>query len=288
MTVNTYRNEYKIGQEFVRYLASDIHIGHSNFDKKLFTKEFDRAKELEATIDINGDVIDLILPKDMKRYTASGDTVGVDSHVNTIIDRAVDLLTPYADNLRVIGHGNHEVSAVKFNGIDALKIIVHYLNKERNPKLKPIKLGGYQGFIREKFFRVSNGKSGGVKTFDIFYNHGQGGKAEVSKGSIDLERRKNIDSDVVWLGHKHTMKMEALDPILGLSVNDTPKIRDKIGIITGCFLKSIKEYDIEKDGYTIDYSTERFRTLTAYGGVLLHLTVGRDNINVDFTFTRTL
>ena len=75
MECNTFRYDYTGGATFNFYLASDTHFAHKLFDEDMFRREFNKAVESDATIDINGDVVDLIMPKDIRRYSASGDTI---------------------------------------------------------------------------------------------------------------------------------------------------------------------------------------------------------------------
>jgi len=290
IVTNVFRHDYTDVKEFYHFMASDLHFLNAKFDEKRFKKEFDRAMEYDATIDINGDIYDLIFPTDIKRYTRGSDVEPIiDAPVNHAVEYGVEMLRPYVDNIRILGCGNHEVSTIKFNNVDVVKMLVYSLNQIRNPELKKIRLGGYQGFIRNKYSKVGEGRSyGGTVKVDIFYNHGQGGKSEVTKGSIDLERRKNMDADIIWLGHKHQSKIEALDPIIGLTSSDNIYVKEKTGVITGCFLKRwINDYDIEKYGYRIDFESERFRTVSAYGGVLLRVEVKKNGVDMDFIFSRT-
>jgi len=264
MEANVFRFDYTTQHEFWFFLTSDIHFCHPVFDEKLFTAEFDEARKLGARIFINGDVMDLILPSDKKRYTAGNDGLNVDAHLNVAVDEAVERLTPYADNIDIIGCGNHETSPLKYGSTDPIDFLLRDLNRDRRDR--PIVHGGYTGFIR-LLFHVGGNR---VRKYDVYYNHGQGSSSEVTRGAIDLSRRQYISADLIWLGHKHTRIANDLDTEIGLTPGHHIYERKKRGVITGCYLRNVDRYDIKKEhGYRLSYSEQKMRTTQATGGALL-------------------
>lgn len=279
MEVNIFSDTYTTRTTFWRYLASDLHVDHAGFDHPRMKADFDEAVAADARIYIAGDVFDAILPADKKRFTASGQRERRDDVVNAMVDRAVEVLAPYADHIDMIAIGNHETSLIKHNGVDPVSLLLRDLNRVRKPETVErwgrIRHGGYQGFLRLRFERDGGAN---VKTYTIFYNHGQGGSAEVTKGGIDLARRSYISADLVWMGHKHTKIAELMDPEVGLDQANRLYVREKRGIITGCYIKPYSQYDIEADGYRLSFGAERMRVPQAQGGAMLRVDVSRDGI----------
>lgn len=259
---------YGFTQEFL--LSSDLHIGHADFDYDLFKKEFDEAKEKKARIFINGDVFDSILPKDMKRYRKSGDKYfQVDSVLNKQVEEAYKLLKPYGHLIDVIGIGNHETSVVNHNAFDPVSGLISLL---RCDGFKQIQHGGYEGFIVISLLRKNkNNDKAKSNRYVIFYNHGQGGKAEVTAGAIDLNRRIYVRADLIWLGHKHNKVQMHLPCEIGIDQYGNIYEKTKRGIITGAYVKNFRTYDIEQTGYQSSFSEEKQRTPQAKGGAFLSL-----------------
>ena len=278
MESNCITLDYSKQKEFDFYFCSDVHSESINFDRELFLAEMNEAKNKNAIIHIGGDFWSLISPKDFKRYTASNDTISIDGLINRLLRDGEKLLTPYVDNIHFISTGNHETSYLKYHGVDITLFLVDRLNRIRSKNLPAIIYGGYSGFIRYKFKWAENGC---IKKLDLFYNHGQGGTAEVTDGIIDLKRRQYVIADLIWLQHKHKKVMTTWSK-LSLRNNGDVQTTKTIGFITGCFVKSSK-YDINKDGYRINYGEEKMRTPVTNGGAFLKVL-----LSPKFTFRLTL
>ena len=261
------------------FFASDIHFDEPSFDRELFTRDFDRAKREGARILINGDVFGCILPGDLKRYTRGNDPGDTDGKINAALEKAEELFAPYVDNIDMIGLGNHEVSVLKYHHIDVTRMLIGFLNRRRSTGLPPIRHGGYTGYIRYQFSEPGRSH---VQHFDIFYNHGQGGSAEVTDGIIDIKRRLYTRSDVIWLGHKHRRFADEIDHEEGMADNGRIYDRKRWGIMTGCYSKLDGETDATKDGYRINYGEERMRTKQRTGGIHARLLIQRGKIDAEF------
>ena len=269
--------DYSKQKEHYHLLCSDIHFGNKGQNKKALKKDFDKARDLNANIYINGDWGDFILSGDRKRYTPSGDAYGTDNNVNMTINEAFDFFSEYSDLIKMIGTGNHEVSCQKFNNFDPTQQLIYSLN---NTHKTAIEHGQYCGYL---VLRYSHGDNGSVKSKKIFYNHGQGASAEVSKGTIDLNRHfYNKTCDILWLGHKHTKVLLPSEFIL--DVDQTGKIihRERAGLITGAYMTTASQYDGMKKGYRINYGEERMRNLQSTGGIFVKHTVSSEGIYQEF------
>ena len=283
MDSHTFRHQYKAKtatpDQFRIFLCSDLHADESGFDKELFTRDFETAKKDGARILINGDVFGCILPSDRKRYSRGNDTGDTDGKINEAVEKIGKLLAPYANNIDMIGLGNHEVSVLKYHHIDVTRMLLFYLAQFRDKKLPPIRHGGYTGFIRYAF--ECNG--GNRKAFDIFYNHGQGGNAEVTDGIIDIKRYQYVDANIIWLGHKHQRWAHEIDPAIGMLSNGRIYTKQRFGIMTGTYTNVFSETDATENGYRINFGEERMRTKQKQGGVKMTLNLYRDQILPEFT-----
>jgi hypothetical protein len=271
-----WRRDYKDGQRFAIFLASDLHLEDPDCDLALLKSEFDAAKAEGARILINGDVLSLILPRDGKRYTRGNDPEDVDDKIGRAVERAETILAPWVDSIDMIGCGNHETAVLKYNSVDPTRLLVGFLNRRRDPKLPPIRHGGYSGYIRYIF--EGPGRSH-VQTYDIFYNHGTGSGGEVTDGEIGLQRRATtVDADLIWEGHVHKRKSKDLPSLIGLDRLGNLRERPRRGVITGTYLRNVVETDAGANGYRLSFREERMRVPQGRGGAMLRLTVRRDGI----------
>jgi hypothetical protein len=150
-----------------------------------------------------------------------------------------------------------------------------------------IRHGGYEGDIWQRFYFETK-KGAMVRSFDIFYNHGQGGKAEVTKGMIDLNRRSTMwVCDLIWLGHKHTRIMDLDADYIMRDNRGVLKRHRRRAIITGCYLKG---FGIENSntplGYKLSYGKEKMRSMQARGGIFLHRVIrgGKNSHRIETEF----
>jgi len=102
---------------------------------------------------------------------------------------------------------------------------------------------------------------------------------------IDLARYQSKRCDLVWLSHKHQTLIVQLEREEGVSPKNQLYSKAKYGVITGTFRKPVpyrnqslrtlggKSYDINEDGYVLDYNEEKMRTTEGVGGVFLNLRV---------------
>ena len=163
------RDKYKSGWEMWVLLMSDEHFDGINCDRALLKKHHEEAKERNALIFKFGDIFDCIKKDALKFY----------SH--------------YKNNIVFISPGNHEQSILKNHEIDLTESLGEGLNCH---------VGKYAGFI--KFFFI-NEAGGGKRSFTLYYTHGSGGGAPVTKGVIKNNRRQHtIDADFYVSGHIHT------------------------------------------------------------------------------------
>lgn len=277
-----FRHNAQLRKHFYRALVSDLHLDGPDFDNASFRLDFERISSYhpeECQAHINGDTLSLIMTGDRKRHTNSSTPNDRDEWIDYAKELAIKKLSPYADYIDMIGLGNHETSCIRFNHTDPIRDIIKELNHKRSDTLPEIVHGGYEGIIHETF---QAREKGGSYTVSIGYNHGQGGTSEVTKGAIDLDRySRSFDTDIIWLGHKHTRVIMDLEPIISVSSARKIVVRPRRGIITGCYSKVLEQSNTHKNGYKINYGAERMRGRQAQRGVMLHYTVQHDCVNIE-------
>ena len=264
-------------------LMSDLHIGAANIDYRRIEKELETAKEKGDRILINGDVFDLILPKDHKRFTP--DVLhprlrGRRDIINEVIKMGLEMLGPYANQIDMVGLGNHETSTESYHSIDPLKLLVYELEKivaESDNKEHVVHYGGYTGFVdyRFRYITKKGDEAKGGQRWVVYYHHGSGGAAPVTKGMIDFNRKDVfIDSDVIWMGHKHnrlTSHVEKLScPLLGRQ----PKTKDVRHIMTGSYQKTYvaqSQASVRKYGRRSNYAADQGMAPQGKGGARVEL-----------------
>lgn len=258
------------------WLMSDLHIGAANVDYDLIKEELKNAASRRCRILVNGDVLDLILTKDLKRFTPH--TLhprlrGTSDIVGEAIEWAYEILSPYACFIDLIAAGNHEAAVVKYTSNDPLLQLVKKLEKtakRRNPK-HVIHYGGYSGFVDYRFKPASS------KTvrYVVYYHHGQGGEAPVTKGIIDLYRKSAwVNADLIWEGHKHTKMSVPVQtmhcPVYGCQ----PVLKDVYHVRTGAYFQHLIGQDqrsIRASGYPCSWPVEKGFAPSRQGGVAVWL-----------------
>jgi len=181
-------------------LISDLHYDSPDCDRQLLRKHLVQARERNARIFIFGDIFDamgakhdprtnksMILPEHQK-----------ENYFDYLVEDAAKFFAPYKENIKFIAFGNHEFSVTKRHETD----LTYRLTKELD---SGIDYGRHTGFIRLKFARATSaGRESGRESKVIYYAHGSGGTAPVTKGVTKTNRRSvSIDADFFISGHIH-------------------------------------------------------------------------------------
>jgi len=262
------KNDLRLGESYNIFIISDLHIGARDFNEKAFHKSMSRVYDKCNEIIILGDIFDAIFTKD-KRYTpiAIDSKLSVmDDQLNGAIDMAYRILEPYAGKIRLITKGNHEMSITKYSSIDILKLLVGQLNDRLGTD---IRVGGYGGYIQYGFAPVK----GRVCYYNMLYEHGHGGASTVTKGMIDINRKKvDYSFDGFFFGHKHS-KISDIDTQILLSntgkVMNTTRISAQVGTFKNMIFNSLD----------VGWEDTKGFSPSANGGVMLTLemmTEGKD------------
>jgi len=252
------------------YLSADWHVDAPDFDEKMWRDQHDEARQRNARCFCFGDLAEYINDTDRKRYNKAADPYQYENEMFEIRRRLAALLEPYADLYDLIGVGNHEVSALRYARDDMVRALLFDLNAKL-PEGHRIRHGGYAGFIRIRF-AYTRGST--TQSYDIFFDHGQGGEAEVTRGEIDLSRYAMwADADMIVLGHKHQYKATELPPLLGLMDRaDVFRYRPRRGVIVSPYKRVPVPAVYDETGYVRSYQVERKRVPAASrGGVFIRL-----------------
>jgi len=186
----------KAGWEQWFLLHSDVHYDNKKCDRNLLKKHHQEAKEKGAGIIDFGDFFDVMGgkydPRSGKQDIRPEYNKG--SYFDAVVEDAADYLSNYKDNIVLIAEGNHEISIQNRQEINLTKRLIEKVNPN-------IIHGKYTGWIRFNFTIGNTQRSS--KT--LYYTHGSGGNAPVTRGVIQSARRQDfIDADILVSGHIHT------------------------------------------------------------------------------------
>lgn len=272
-TPEPFRLERPGKHQFHRMLMSDLHIGGQYTDLDRIRQDLDLAREFNARIALNGDIIDAITPKDVKRSdpeALSERGRGRRDVINAQVEEAADFLKPYVDLIDFIGCGNHETAIEKYHATDPLSILFHILKSETGYS---VNMGGYEGYWQ---FRCIANERKYISAW-IRYHHGGGGAAPVTKGMIEFNRMQSwiCDADVIWVGHKHN---RFVDSCSRERVNSHGRVeyRDTLCVMTGGYFDSRRiqtQDDYRKNGRKANWAADRGLAPQHKGGILLRFDV---------------
>lgn len=259
-------------------LMSDIHLGAANIDLPRVKRELAEARENGDRVLINGDVFDLILPSDHKRFMVDAlhpRLRGKRDIINKVVDWGLEIFGPYADLIDMVGLGNHETAVEKHHSIDVVGMLVYRL-QELAPKDHLVHYGGYTGFVD---YRFRNSRDG--RRLVIYYHHGSGGTSPITKGMIDFSRKNMfIDADVVWLGHKHHKIADTTPLRLRCPKNGNDPVTDQqVNVMTGSYMVSYagqSQASVKKHGRRAPYSSDWGLPPQAPGGARLMVSFPTD------------
>jgi hypothetical protein len=260
---------YNPGDSFGLSLESDLHIGSPDVDYGMIAARLQAAADRGDRIAINGDIFDLILPGDKKRYRADAvhkRLLGRQDIINAAVDWAVELLGPVAGSIDMLGDGNHEETAESIHAVNATRLLIDRL-RPRNPN---IGYGGYCGFIDYRFVPADReGRSGTGHRYVVFYHHGSGTHAF---GKI----MGFVDADLVWLGHRHRKTTDHMQRIRCPLRGDEPRHSEVRFATSGAYMTTYK-------AGTMSYGAKRMLPPQGKGGVRVVLTPGRNGVDVEMT-----
>lgn len=271
MIVHKLGTKSEPGEPFYLMLMSDLHLGSAFVYEKAILRDLELARTHNARISINGDVFDLVIPSDKKRFKADALAPrfqGRPDVLNAVLDYAVELLAPYVDLIDMIGVGNHETAVEKYGGIDLVSQLVTLLNHQHGGN---IQYGGYCGWL---LYYPPKPTSHYIGTVAIQYHHGAGGASPVTKGMGMFSRASSYieGANIIWRGHQHHRTVDTDVVEVCNVVNGTIAHRRRYRVMTGSYLLTYVEQtsaDALKNGRKASYAADWGCAPQDKGGILL-------------------
>lgn len=255
-------------------LMSDLHLGASNVDEGLIVEELRHARKHGDRILLGGDVFDLILPGDRKRYSPEAVAFwarGRSDIQNAAVEHAEDLLSPYADLIDGVGVGNHETAAEKATSYDAVRDLVKALNHKRATSLPRINQLGYTAYVD---YRIRSSLRI-VGRYVIWYHHGSG-KGGTVAGALNklVGATASFAADLYWSGHYHA-RAHCTEVMLHCGRSGRVTSKDVKCVLTGSYMTAYgtqSQGSMERKGRKSNYGSEAALRPHGTGGtrVLLH------------------
>lgn len=253
-------------------IISDIHYDAKECRRDLLKKHLDKAKEEDRKIIINGDWFDVMgCYKDprSKAQDIRPEYYSTRPYLDLILEDSYNFLKPYADNILLLGYGNHETSIIKHRDTDILERL-HYLLSRDNDN---IMLGSYSGWIR---FVMEHESGGLVKSKLMHYHHGNGGNAMRSKGILRNQIESFIypQADIIIRGHDHMKSHDPSNVQIYIDAAGQQKSQACHVLRTG----SYKDGSLKKFGWEV----EKGFLPTKMGGWFMNLTYDTKGIIMEF------
>jgi hypothetical protein len=180
-------------------LSFDRHHDNPKSDNVMEKRHLELARKRNAVIIDGGDLFCAMQGKydprsnksDLKAEHKKGD------YLDALVKTAADFYGPYADLFAVMAPGNHETAISKRHETNLTERLVTMLNDRHGTN---IRVGGFSGWIKFQLGVWSE-----YLTTNMWYHHGYGGDAPVTKGVIQTNRQAVYlpDAHIVATGHTH-------------------------------------------------------------------------------------
>lgn len=242
------------------WVASDFHIGGADTDYDLISREVRHAKRLNALCVLNGDILDLILPGDRKRYAHSAPhpRVIVPDSVGEAVRWAAELFEPVKNRIAAIGMGNHESAVLKHHSYDPVQGLAELLGVAD-------RYVGYEGWLT---IRLNRSEASGSIAYRVYLHHGSGGASPVTLGLPGLQRRRPWlpEADMIAVGHCHN---QIVAPVSRCRVRGATVDQDEcLLVMSGGYIKRL-----DSDGRRPSYAVAGGLGPQPRGGVFVRLSV---------------
>lgn len=236
-------------------ILSDVHVGAEHHAEREFAETLRWAKENDASLFLNGDLID--------NSIATGKSPG-----EKLLEQAmmptdqvlalVAMMRPFAKRGRILGvtRGNHEARSRREAMIDLCEIVAASL------EVPYYRIGGYV-----RFKHGSHLYAGGI-------HHGHSGGKNIW---LELDRLATLypESDFVAAGHNHALDARTITA-LGIARNGTEVVTQRWQVRTGCYL-----------GFS-EYAREMVLAPSAIGSPVLSFGAKERGVDVDVRTLRWL
>lgn len=181
-------------------LSSDRHHDNLGCRRRLERKQLEQVIERGALILDFGDLFCAMQGKYDPRKSMEDirpEDVGED-YLDRIVLHAAEDYAPYAKHWVMMAWGNHESKIRKHNGVDLVNNLIFRMNTAHGGN---IQRGWYGGFVQFSFRANKTKRSSRT----MYYFHGSGGGAPVTRGTIQHNRQAVYapDADILVNGHIH-------------------------------------------------------------------------------------
>ena len=180
-------------------LSFDRHHDNPRSDNAMEKRHLELARERKAIVIDGGDLFCAMQGKydprsnksDLKPEHQTGD------YLDKLVTTAADFYGEYADLFAIMGTGNHETAILKRHETNLTERLVQTLNDRHKTN---IRVGGFSGWVKFQILVY-----GQTCTTNLWYHHGYGGDAPVTKGVIQTNRQAVYlpDAHIVATGHTH-------------------------------------------------------------------------------------
>ncbi len=226
MVCHTVRIPYKqLGDVIKIKPLADFHVGSRHCDEKA-AKQFINEDSDCYFVGL-GDLMDMVVPQDSKRYRKSSDATEGDGVIDEQIDKLYSWLEPHKSRILGLGTGNHCDEITKRHGTNPMARLCKMLN---------VPFLGYSWLLRlrcgigERFERV--------RTVVIRGHHGWGGGSRTQGADLTKYARdiSYWDADVFCYGHVHKKQSDRISR-LGMA-GEKLISKPKLLVVCGTFLKT--------------------------------------------------
>lgn len=211
-------NDVGPGWEMWALLLADLHWDSIHCNRALLKRHLEQAKERDASVFLFGDTFDAMQGVGDRRSakTELRPEFKGNNYTDLLVDGAAEWLRPYAENIALIGEGNHEYGAEIHLETNLARRLADALGAQHFAEW---------GFVRWQFCR----QHGNRTSRTLYWHHGSGGGGAVTKGVILANRRDAYVQEVDFLAAGHIHESWALEtPVLRLTAAGKTELRPRI------------------------------------------------------------
>lgn len=201
----------------------DVHLGADNWNEELFKKTLSYAKTNNSLIILMGDLIE-----NANKFSVGAGVYNQKLNPQEQIDKIVEYLQPFKENIIGCVDGNHERRALKDTGISISSVICSILNVP---------------FFNNEFFGIITKE--GVSSYTIYGNHSDsvGKNEEMNANSIDRDWSSWLDFDLLLKAHSHSRGLYG--PKIKMTVDQANMAiveKERWYCLTGNYLNRLNSY----------------------------------------------
>lgn len=151
----------------------------------------------QSKIVVGSDFSDMMQNFGDKRASKGKDRYNDMNYINSVVEDLISFFEPYADRIISFNLGNHELSAIKYHGVNVANWIAGRLNEKHKTN---IQTNDFSGFF-DIYFEAN--KNNGKKRYTIFYSHRPISGGARSKGILSSDIVSGRYPDASMYIHEH-------------------------------------------------------------------------------------